>query len=138
MIYLEYETLKAKYRRIQEQYDAVLTEHERLFTKTLPNAITYDRDTVQTSPSADMLANYVIAEEEKGIDTQIRKYRRLLNERRRLLMAKEEELRKSQNKYDVIYTLKYLEGFGIKRIANTLNYSIPQVYRMVKNIEKRI
>lgn len=138
MIYLEYETLKAKYRRIQEQYDAVLTEHERLFTKTLPNAITYDRDTVQTSPSADMLANYVIAEEEKGIDTQIRKYRRLLNERRRLLIAKEEELRKSKNKSDIIYTLKYLDGYGVHKIANTLHYSVSQVYRTLERIEKRI
>ena len=138
MVYLEYEALKAKYRRIQEQYDAVLTEHERLFTKTLPSAITYDKDTVMTSPSADMLANYVIAEEEKGIDDQIRKLRRLLKERRRLLMAKEEELRMSKNKSDIIYTLKYLDGFGVHKIANTLHYSVSQVYRTLEKIEKRL
>lgn len=138
MIYPEYEALKAKYRRIQEQYDNVLTEHERLFTKTLPSAITYDKDTVMTSPSADMLANYVIAEEEKGIDDQIRKLRRLLKERRRLLMAKEEELRKSKNKSDMIYTLKFLDGLGVYKIANTLHYSVSQVYRTLEKIEKRL
>jgi len=138
MVYLEYERLKAKYRRIQEQYDEVLTEHERLFTKTLPKAITYDKDCVQSSPSADMMVNYVISEEEKGIDEQMRKLKRILRERRRLLFAKEEELRMSKNKYDVIYTLKFLDGFGVNKIAITLNYSVPQVYRMVKNIKKRL
>ena len=138
MIYLEYERLKTKYRRIQEQYDAVLSEHERLFTKTLPKAITYDGDHVQSSPNADMLANYVITEEEKGIDEQMKKLKRILRERRRLLQAKEEELRMSKNKNDVIYTLKYLDGFGVHRIANTLHYSVSQVYRTLEKIEKRI
>jgi DNA-directed RNA polymerase specialized sigma subunit len=138
MVYLEYEKLKAKYRRIQEQYDNVLTEHERLFTKTLPKAITYDRDTVQSSPNADILANYVITEEEKGIDEQLKNLKRLLKERRRLLMAKEEELRMSKNKNDRIYTLKYLDGMGVHKIANTLNYSVSQVYRIIERIEKRI
>lgn len=138
MVYLEYERLKNKYRRIQEQYDEVITEHERLFTKTLPKAITYDKDCVQSSPSADMMINYVISEEEKGIDEQMRKLKRILRERRRLLLTKEEELRMSKNKYDVIYTLKFLEGYGNKKIANTLHYSLAQVYRMVTNIEKRI
>lgn len=138
MVYLEYERLKTKYRRIQEEYDAILTEHERLFTKTLPKAITYDKDHVQSSPNADMMANYVISEEEKGIDEQMKKLKRILRERRRLLYAKEEELRMSKNKYDVIYTLKFLEGFGNKKIANTLNFSVAQVYRMVENIKKHI
>ena len=138
MVYLEYETLKAKYRRVQEAYDNVLTEHERLFTRTLPKAITYDKDTVQSSPSADMLANYVISEEEKGIDDKLKSLKRLLKERRRLLMAKEEELRMSKNKSDIIYTLKYLDGFGVHKIANTLHYSVSQVYRTLEKIEKRI
>lgn len=138
MVYLEYERLKSKYRRIQDQYDDVLTEHERLFTKTLPKAITYDKDTVQSSPSTDMMVNYVISEEEKGIDEQLKKLKKLLKERRRLLIAKEEELRKSQNKNDKIYTLKYLEGMGVNKIANTLHYSVSQVYRIVQRIEKRI
>ena len=117
MVYLEYETLKAKYRRVQEAYD---------------------KDTVQSSPSADMLANYVISEEEKGIDEKLKSLKRLLKERRRLLMAKEEELRMSKNKSDIIYTLKYLDGFGVHKIANTLHYSVSQVYRTLEKIEKRI
>lgn len=138
MIYLEYERQKSKFREIQERFDEVLTEHERLFTKALPKAITYDRDHVQTSPNADMLADYVISEEEKEIDKKLKRMERALKYRIKLLNAKEQELRLSKNKYDKIYTLKYLEGMSNQIIANTLHYSISQVYRMTENIKKRI
>lgn len=138
MIYLEYERQKSKFREIQERFDAVLTEHERLFTKALPKAITYDKDHVQTSPNADMLADYVISEEEKEIDKKLKRMERALKYRIKLLNAKEQELRLSKNKYDKIYTLKYLEGMSNQKISNTLHYSLSQVYRMTENIKKRI
>lgn len=136
MVYLEYERIKERYHTAQERFETILTEQERLLTKTLPSAITYDRDKVQTSPSDTILINYVIAKDERHIDDQLRKAKRLMMERKKLLDVKEEELRKSMDKYDRVYTLKYLDGYGVNRIARILCYSKKQIYRMVADISE--
>lgn len=137
MIYPEYERCKFKYYAAQERFDAILTEQERLFTKTLPKAITYDRDRVQTSPSDTVLINYVIAKDDKGIDTQLKKVKRIMLDRKKLLEVKEEELRKSADITDRVYVMRYLEGYGVNKIVRILNYSKSHVYRIIEAIEKK-
>ena len=80
---------------LQKRFDAVLTEKERLFTKTQPNAITYDKDHVQMSHDGNVLEDYVIALETGEIDKKIDNLRGLLDDRGKLLRLKEEELRKT-------------------------------------------
>lgn len=58
--YLEYECIKAKFVDLQEQFAKVLLEKERLFTRTLPSAIRYDKDKVQTLHDMDKGAKHYV------------------------------------------------------------------------------
>lgn len=138
MLYLEYEKAKANVIRAQVIFENALLEKERLFTMTQPKAITYDKDTVQTSPNGDILDRYVIALEEEKIEEKLRPYRKLLFDRISLLDAKEIFLRKSPDIFDKIYVYRYLDGMSIKGIAKTLNFSKSQIYRKLQSINKRI
>lgn len=138
MVYLEYEKIKRKYHKAQERFDAILTEQERLFVRTLPKAITYDKDHVQCSPYGDVLDDYVIAKEDKKIDDRLRKVRAIMIDRQRLLDDKERELRRSKERMDIIYTCCYLDGMGVNKISRIVNLSRPQVYRALQEIKKNI
>lgn len=138
MLYLEYERAKAKFRRAQAVYENALLEKERLFTITQPKAITYDKDPVQTSPSGDVLDNYVIALEEEKIEQKLQPFRDILHNREEFLDLKERELRKSPDRYDRIYTYRFLDGMSLRTIAKTLNFSKSEVHRCVQGILKNI
>ena len=137
MIYIEYESYRLKYLELQEQFNRILTEKERLFTKTLPNAIRYDKEHVQCSPDTNTLEEYVINLDEKKIDESLARLRQLLEDRGKLLELKEQELRKSQDKDDRVYCLKYLDGYGINKICKIMSYSRSQIYKILNRISKR-
>lgn len=134
MIYREYEVCKSKYRELQRNFDAVLTEKERLFVKTQPKAIVYDKDKVQSSHDVNVLEDYVTSCED--IDKQLNELRRLLDDRWMLLKVKEEELRRSQDKKDKVYVLLYLDCISIRKVAETLNYSKTQVQRINSELRR--
>lgn len=134
MIYQEYEVCKAKYRELQRNFDAVLTEKERLFVKTQPKAIVYDKDKVQSGHDVNVLEDYVTSCED--IDKQLNELRRLLDDRWMLLKVKEEELRRSQDKKDKVYVLLYLDCISIRKVAETLNYSKTQVQRINSELRR--
>ena len=136
MIYPEYESCKAKVSELQNQFDRLLTEKERIFTKALPNAIRYDKEHVQTSGGSNPLEEYVISLDEKQIDEKLNQIRILLDDRNRLLEMKEKELFKSQDLHDKVYRMRFIEGCGIKKIARILNYSKAHVYRILDEIKK--
>ena len=137
MIYLEYEEYRIRYNELQVQFNAVLTEKESLFTKTQPNAIRYDKEKVQSSFDGNVLEEYVITMDEKGLDNKLNWLRQCLEDREKLLDMKEKELRKSQDKQDKIYVYRFLDGYGINRISRSLNYSKSQIYRILSQIQKR-
>ena len=138
MIYQEYEICKVKYRELQRNFDAVLTEKERLFVKTQPKAITYDKDKVQSGHNSNTLEEYVISCEEKHLDEELNELKRLLEDRGMLLKVKEEELRRSQDKKDRIYVLLYLDCISIRKVAEMLNYSKTQVQRINAELKRDI
>ncbi len=138
MIYLEYEQYKARYRFLQERFEKVLLEKEILFTRTLPNAIRYDRDQVQTSIDGNVLDDYVISLEEQKIDETLDHIRTSLKDWQILIDLKENELRKSKDKYDRVYLLRFIDGVGINRIAREMSYSRAQIYRILRQIERKI
>lgn len=137
MIYIEYEAYRCKYLDLQEQFNHFLTEKERILTKTLPNAIRYDKDKTSSSLDGNPLEDYVIELEESKVDESLDRIRQLLEDRERLLQLKERELRMSQDVYDRIYRMKYLDCMGINKIAKIMHYSRSQVYRILENIKKR-
>lgn len=138
MIYPEYEAYKERFIESQRIFSEALLEKEKLFTMTQPNAIRYDTDKVQVSPTGSVLESYIIALEQSGIDDKLKTVRQLFEDRERLLSLKEKELRRSRHIFDRIYTMKYLDNMSIKRIARVLNYSQSQVYRILHKIESGV
>ena len=136
MIYPEYEEAKARYIEAQRIFSEALWEKERLFTMTQPNAIRYDKDKVQISPSGSILDKYVEALEEQGIDEKLTTFRQLLDDRERLLKIKECDLRASSDRFDRVYSMKFLDGMSINQIAKRMNYSRRQVYRIFNEIRR--
>lgn len=134
MIYKTYEEYKNRYYMTQQNYNDLLTEKERLFVRTQPNAIRYDKLNVKSSPNSNVLEDYVIEKEKKQLDRRIAEMKVLLDDRRNLMLLKEAELRKSKDMYDRIYTMRYLEDMSVERIAKKVNYSVSQVYRILTKI----
>ena len=134
--YLEYEQTKDNLERAKKLFAKAILEKERLITKTMPSAITYDKDTVMSSRDDNPLESYIISSETKHVDELIAKYRQSLSDWSVLLEYQEKELRKSKDKYDIIYTMKCIDCMGINKIARIMNYSKSQVYRILKQIYK--
>lgn len=134
MIYKTYEEYKNRYYMTQQNYNDLLTEKERLFVRTQPNAIRYDKLNVKSSPNSNVLEDYVIEKEKKQLDRRIAEMKVLLDDRRNLMLLKEAELRKSKDMYDRIYKMRYLEDMSVERIAKKVNYSVSQVYRILTKI----
>lgn len=134
--YVDYERFKARYQRIQTMFADVLLEKERLFTKTLPNAITYDKDLVSHSVDGNPLEMYVLACEDENLDEKLAKYRQYINDWLVLMDVKERDLRASKAIMDRIYVCRYLDGYGIGRLAKEFHYSKSQIYRRLGQIEK--
>lgn len=137
MQYLEYERYKVKYNGLQWRFSQILLEKEKLFTKTQPDAIRYDKDKIQSSVSGNMLDNYVISLEEKKIDQKLSILRKSLKNWQTLLDLKERELRRSKSMSDRIYVLKHIDGLEVSKIAGLTNYSKSQIYRILRQIDKR-
>ena len=138
MGFLEYERAKNKYVEAQKRFDEVLTEKERLLTRTLPSAIRYDKDVVQSSPTDSPLDDYIIQMEQKELYERIKELRAVLEGRERLLQIAEQELRKSHDKMDIIYLRKYVDRWHPHKISKDLNYSKSQVYRLLSQIQTLI
>ena len=54
-----------------------------------------------------------------------------------LLRLKEKELRSSPVISDKVYLYRYVDGYRIGKIACLINYSKSQVYRILKQIDKK-
>lgn len=135
--YLEYEGIKERYESFQELFAKILLEKERLMTKTLPNAITYDGLKVQSSVDGNPLEEYVLSVEDEGLDLKLKQYRQSLIDWKMLLDLKERELRQSPLVIDKIYVYRFLDGYSVSRICRSLNYGRAWVYRKISQIEKR-
>ena len=138
MIFLEYERAKIKYYKAQMWFEEALSEQERLITKTMPSAVSYAKPVVQSSPNGNVLDDYVIAKEEKRIDKKISRMRKLMDDREKILKVKEQELRKSHDKMDLVYTKWKIDGQSPEEISEVLHYSKSQVYRMIGGIKSAI
>lgn len=138
MIYLEYEAYKQRFRESQRIFNDLLLEKERLFTQALPGAIRYDKDKVQTSIESTALESYVIALDEKEIDSKLEELRQMLSDRELSMRLKEMELRRSNDLYDKIYVSKFLDGYSVNYTSKRINYSRRQTYRLYNDIIKSL
>lgn len=138
-VFIDYEIYKRKYLEIQEKYNAILIEKESLFTKTQPNAIRYDKEQVKGGKlGCNGFDAYLIAKEQAKIDERLIEARQLLEDREKLLLLKERDLRASKDIKDIVYRMKYLDGIKPNVISRCLNYSESQIYRFLDKIQREI
>lgn len=138
MVYPEYVQYKSKYEELQNRFASLLLEKEKLFTDTFPRGITYDKDKVQCMPDDNPLERYAVTMDEKQIDEKLDTLRRQIKDWSILIEVKENELRKSKDIPDRIFTLRYLDGVSVSRISSIISYSKKQIYRILGKMDKTI
>ena len=113
-------TLKRRIKQIEDRIEELRTE------ASSPKAIRYDKDMIQSSPSGDALAKYMI---------------RLDHEERKLIQLKEryldihEEIRNRillvrPDLYSDVLYMRYLEGKSLVDISEELLYSYIYVCKL--------
>lgn len=142
MKYLEHRKRYIDYCQAQDDLNRILDEWILAFQKTQPKSQVYG-DKVQLNNTRKPLEEYVIEVEDKHIYPRIKAAREIMDLKGELLAIKEAELRKSKNIYDIIYTLKWIDGERPKGIYRKLdmmgmNYSNSQIYEITKRIENQI
>jgi DNA-directed RNA polymerase specialized sigma subunit len=138
MLFVEYERCKDIYIELQAKYESVMLEKERLFTRVMPNAINYDKEDIQTSISSNMLDEYILALERNKVDERLESIKSMLADRQRLLTMKEQALRKSPDKNDRIYVMRYLDGMSVRQMTRRMHLSKTQIYRILDEIRQKI
>lgn len=138
MLYLEYELARIRYKSAREDYEELLNEKERLFRKTQPKSVQFDKERVNGGTPENAFETYIIELERKGINERLENLKDALDERQGILERLEADLRRSKDITDVIYVCKYIEHIQIGDIAEMVSYSRSQVYRIIEKIENRV
>lgn len=138
MLYIEHNDYKNKYYEAQRKYDEILSEKEKLFSITQPKAANLTKEVVDGGTPTNSFDNYLILKEQKKIDERLLEVKTILEDRKRLLKLKEEELRSSKDWYDIIYTLYYIDGISTTKIEKRIPYSRVQIWRILKDIKSKI
>ena len=138
MLFVEYERCKDIYIELQAKYESVMLEKERLFTRVMPSAINYDKEDIQTSISSNMLDEYILALERNKVDERLESIKSMLADRQRLLTMKEQALRKSPDKNDRLYVMRYLDGMSVRQMTRRMHLSKTQIYRILDEIRQKI
>jgi len=134
MLYVEHNDYMDKQLAAQRKYDEILTEKERLFSKTQPKAITYDKEKVSGGDTTNTFDEYLTAKERKRIDQRLEEIKSILEGRTQLLRLKEQELKASKDWHDKIYIYYYLEHLSVAQIKFKVPYERTQIYRILKEI----
>ena len=135
-VYMDYERFRKEYIETQNKFDEILKEKELLFSKTQPKSPKWDK--VGSSGQQNPFEEYLILKEKRQIERRLAEAKTLLEDRKKLLMLKQQELMNSKNNVDKIYRMRYIEHINITRIAMSVNYSESQVYRILNNIRQNI
>lgn len=138
MVYLSYEAAKKRYLETQKRFEDILSEKERLFSRTQPKATTFDKERVNGGEIRNTFEDYIIEKEKTQIDNRLEESKVIMHDCEWLLKLKEQELRHSKHIHDRIYCLKYLDRIRVYKIARRLNYSERQVYRILREIDSNL
>lgn len=136
MLYVDFERYKFNYLEAQERVNEILDEKTILFQKTQPKSSVMDMERVSGGSPVNKTEEYVIEMELRHINERLAEAKSILADRKEMLRQKEEELRQSKVKDDVVYVCKWLDDMKASEIASMISYSEPQVYRIIKKIQK--
>ena len=138
MLYVEYNAIREKYFDAQRAYNELIEEKERMFARTQPQAVNYDKERISGGSGNNSFEEYVIAKEKTRIDERIAEQKTILEDRKRLNDMKEYELRSSKEWHDRIYSYYYLDRLSLSKIENRVPYSRVQIWRILKKIKQNL
>lgn len=138
MIYIEYHEYKNKYLVAQKEYDKILSEKERLFSKTQPASTDYSKEPTTGGVVENAFDTFVIKMEDRQIDEKLAVARSILEDREKLFKLKEEELESSDNPYDKIYYNSYVKNLSPYKMKRLVGYEVSQIYRILRKIRKNL
>ena len=145
-LYLIHRRYYKLYLRAQERVEKILNEQEEIFQKVEPKSslAEHERDYLPNNPSTGgkglsrKAEEYAIEMERRRIKERLSEAMDILADRRTLMLQKEEELRKSKDIYNMIYTLRWVDGMKPDAIVEATGYSRSQVYSITKQIQRQI
>lgn len=140
MRYLEHRKRYIEYKQAMDDLNQVLEEWILAFQRTQPK-ISYG-DKVQGQAS-NKIEEYIIEVENRRLKERKEVAEQIIDGKAKLLQLAEEDLRKSKNIYDLVYTFKWVDGLKPKEIYRRLdlmgmNYSDSQIYEIRKRIKAQI
>lgn len=137
MIYLDYLDIQHKYILSLQEVDKILNEKEILFQRTQPKSPVMDIERVSGGSPENKIETYIVELERKKIDERLRKAKEIMHDRHELYLLSLEDLKRSKDKYDMVFVLKWIDGKNAREISRLLHYSESHVYRMINKIKKR-
>ena len=135
-LYIDYELSITAYRKTLIGINALITERERLFTKTQPHSVRYTEAHVEGGPHDDVFASYLVKTE--ALEKRISEAEGIASHRKTLVDQAEQLLKASKDTYDIIYYQKYVLNWTVRKISMHTLYSEPSIYRMLKAIEAEV
>lgn len=144
-LYLEHRKLYLQYKEALQKVENVLNEYEVISAKVQPKSSLSEHER-EFSPvvvaafgqSINKSEEYVIAMEQHKIEERLYSAKLILQERAELLKFKEEEIRKSKDVYNMIYTAKWIDGLKPDAIVKQTGYSRSQVYNILGHLNKQL
>ena len=136
MLYVVYEQYKTKLYNAQKDLDNILSEKEELFARTQPQSTKYDKEPVKGGSPSNSFDEYLITKEKKQIEERLAEAKSIVNDRKELLLGKEEELRQSKNEYDIIYKYYFIDCLSIRQIERRIPSSKSEINRKLQKIKK--
>lgn len=132
-----------QYLQAMSMVQSILDEQTILFQLTQPKSSVTDGERVSggsTIPKADQ---YVIGMEEGRIKERLEEAKNILYDRQMLLRQVEDDLRRSEHTYDIVYTARWVDQYSFKRMQKILQtkgiyYSRSQLYNIIKRISRQI
>lgn len=139
-MYLEHNKRWNEYIQAQQDLQNVLDEWEVVFQRTQPK-VKYGEHT--SGSPVNKVEEYVIEVERRQLRKRIEDAKEVINAKKELLDIAEEQLRKSRDIYDLIYTKKWVDHKRPKDIYRELDfmgmsYSRSHIYVVIKRIRQQI
>lgn len=138
MLYIEYIESKNNFDRANKNYTDLIDIKEKLFIQTLPSAVEYKEDKIESSNKSNPFENYVIKKEEIDLDKKIEEAISILANREKIYRIKKEELINSKDWNDIIFTYYYIKKFSIRKTTKYVPFSKTEVSRKIQKIKKNI
>lgn len=147
MIYIEYAHIKKKCSDAEIMLEKILSDKDELFQRTQPRSLMgeYEREhdkriTVASKggTKVNQIEQYVIEVEERGINERLLEAKSIVEDWRAVLMAKEQELRKSKHIDDELYVMRFLDHKRVRDIARATHYSKSQIYKKLQLISEKV